>query len=413
MPITPFMAAINQLVDEKGLPKEIIVETIEDAIAAAYRKDYGKPSWKVEAKFDAETGETFVTRVWDIVEPNPETGELDEPDSQILLSEAKKKEKKLKLGDTIREQLPSQEEFGRIAAQTAKQVIIQRLKEAERDIIFNEFKNKEGKLINGVIQQIEGPNVIIDLGKTTGIIPPPEQLPTERYYPGQRLKFFVKIVEQSSRGPRILLSRADPNLIAQLFALEVPEIVSGTVVVKAVAREAGHRTKIAVASTMQGLDPVGSCVGQRGTRVQAVLAEIGEEKIDIILYDEDFVQYIKNALSPAKVSQVYLKKKVKRAEIEVPDDQLSLAIGRGGQNVRLASKITGWEIDILKDGKKASETREAPKTRETSSVPKSSESQETHKAQQPVESSKSSKSAAADDPATQAVPTEEKNAQPA
>lgn len=353
MPISEFTAAINQLADEKGLPKETIVATIEDAIAAAYRKDYGKPDWKVEAKFDPESGAMSVWRVWDIVEPNPETGELDEPEAQLLLADAKKKDKKLAVGDTIREELPKHEEFGRIAAQTAKQVVIQRLKEAERDIVFNEYKTKEGQLINGVIQQIEGPNVIIDIGKTTGIMPPPEQVQTERYYPGQRLKFYVKLVEQSSRGPRILLSRADSQLIAQLFALEVPEIVSGTVIVKAVAREAGHRTKIAVASAMEGLDPVGSCVGQRGTRVQAVLAEIGEEKIDIILFDEDMVQYIKNALSPAKTTSVILKKKSKRAEIEVPDDQLSLAIGRGGQNVRLASKLTGWEIDILKDGKKA------------------------------------------------------------
>lgn len=348
MPISPFMAAINQLVDEKGLPKEIIIETIEDAIAAAYRKDYGKPTWKVEATFDPETGQTSVARVWDIVEPNPETGELDEPDAQILVVDARKKDKKLKVGDAIRADLPNHEEFGRIAAQTAKQVIIQRLKEAERDIIFSEYKTKEGQLINGVIQQIEGPNVIIDLGKTTGIMPPPEQVSTERYYPGQRLKFFVKIVEQGSRGPRILLSRADSGLIAGLFAMEVPEIVAGTVVVKGVAREPGHRTKIAVVTTMAGLDPVGSCVGQRGTRVQAVLAEIGEEKIDIILFDEDPVQFIKNALSPAKVTEVKLKKKAQRAEIEVPPDQLSLAIGRGGQNVRLASKLTGWEIDILK-----------------------------------------------------------------
>lgn len=359
------MAAINQLSEEKNLPKEIIIETIQDAIAAAYRKDYGKPTWKVESTFDPETGNMAVFRVWDVVEPNPETGELDEPDAQILVVDARKKDKKLKVGDSIREPLPLHQEFGRIAAQTAKQVIIQRLKEAERDILYNEYRDKEGQLLNGVIQQIEGPNVIVDLGKTTGIMPPPEQVPTERYYPGQRLKFFVKAVEQGSRGPRILLSRADPHLIAQLFALEVPEIVAGTVVVKGVAREPGHRTKIAVASNLEGLDPVGSCVGQRGTRVQAVLAEIGEEKIDIILFDDDPVQYIKNSLSPAKVTSVKLKKKTKRAEIEVPDDQLSLAIGRGGQNVRLASKLTGWEIDILKHDKQTREVSETGETPET------------------------------------------------
>jgi N utilization substance protein A len=392
------MAAINQLADEKGLPHEVIMATIEDAVAAAYRKDYGRTSWKVEAKFNPETGETAVWRVWDVVEPNPETDELDEPDAQVLLSEARKKEAKIKIGDKIREPLPHQDEFGRIAAQTAKQVVIQRLKEAERDIVFTEYKAKEGQLINGVVQQIEGGNVIVDLGRTTGLMPPAEQVTGERYYPTQRIKLYVKQVEQGTRGPRILLSRTDPNLISQLFALEVPEIVSGTVEIKDVAREPGHRTKIAVTSKLEGLDPVGSCVGQRGTRVQAVLAEIGEEKIDIILFDEDPIQYIKNSLSPAKVREVKLKKKHHRAEIEVPDDQLSLAIGRGGQNVRLASKLTGWEIDILKKDRvpKAPETTKMPETSGTSE----SESPTKHA------SSESSEAAPAADRASLASPAD-------
>jgi N utilization substance protein A len=362
VPISPFMAAINQIADEKGIPIETVLETIEAALAAAYRKDYGKPNWNIRVDLNADTGEMKVFRYWDIVKKT----ELEDPEAQLTATDAKKKRKGVKVGETVEEELPTETEFGRIAAQTAKQVIIQRLKEAERSLLLTEFREREHQLINGVIQQVEGPNVIVDIVRTTGILPPPEQVPAERYYPNQRMKFYVKSVEDSSRGPRILLSRSDPQLIAKLFELEVPEIVAKTVEVVGLAREAGFRTKMAVKSNQEGLDPVGSCVGQRGTRVQAVLAEIGEEKIDIILHDEDQAQYIKNALSPAKVRDVKLKKKEKRAIVDVADDQLSLAIGRGGQNVRLASKLTGWEIDILK---KELPKTEQPKTEESAPAP--------------------------------------------
>lgn len=342
MAITPFVAAINQLCDEKGLSKEVVLETIEAAIAAAYRKDYGKPSEIIKVKLDLDNNQTEVFKVSEIVE------EVENPDAQKTLAEAKKIDKKAKLGEQVQIPLKAHAEFGRIAAQTAKQVIIQRLREAERDMLYQEFREKEKKIINGVIQQVEGTNVIIDLGKLNGLILPSDQIPQEKYYSGQRLKVFVREVEDTSRGPRVLVSRTDPGLIHGLFELEVPEIPQGTVEIKEIAREAGMRSKVAVWTDQKGLDPIGSCVGQRGTRIQAVLAEISDEKVDIILWDKKTEQFIINALSPAKVEKVKLSKKDNKAKVQVAEDQLSLAIGKGGQNVRLASKLTGWSIDIEK-----------------------------------------------------------------
>ncbi|KKQ74672.1 MAG: NusA antitermination factor [Berkelbacteria bacterium GW2011_GWB1_38_5] len=342
MAISPFMAAINQICDEKGLSKDTVMETIEAAIAAAYRKDFGKPSQIIKVKMDPESGQTQVWQVFDVTE------EIEEPESQKTLGEAKKIDKKTKVGEQVQIALESKSEFGRIAAQTAKQVIIQRIREAERDMLYKEFKDKESKIVNGVVQQIEGNNVIIDLGKLNGLMLPSDQIPHEKYYSGQRLRVFVKGVEESSRGPRVLVSRTDSGLILGLFELEVPEIPASSVEIKGIAREAGSRSKVAVWTSQEGLDPVGSCVGQRGTRIQAVLAEIGEEKIDIILWNEKDEQYVINALSPAKVEKVKLNKKEQKAIVQVADDQLSLAIGKGGQNVRLASKLTGWSLDIEK-----------------------------------------------------------------
>jgi N utilization substance protein A len=271
--------------------------------------------------------------------------EVEDKFTQISLEDAYKFKKNAKLGEFIEiKDMPS--DFGRIAAQTAKQVIIQRIREAERDMVFGEYKDKEGEVINGNVQRIEGNNVIIDLGKASGILFPNEQIREERYYVGQRLKFFVVRVEQNARGPQIVVSRSHPGLVKRLFELEVPEILSGVVEIKSIAREAGERTKLAVSSTQDGVDPVGSCVGQRGVRVQAVMSEIGEEKIDIILWDEDPKVYISNALSPAKVNEIVLDDAEKKAEVKVAEDQLSLAIGRQGQNVRLAAKLTGWNVDI-------------------------------------------------------------------
>lgn len=349
MAISPFMAAINQLCDEKGLDKDTIIDTINAALAAAYRKDFGKPTQIIRAEMDPESGEAKFWQVFDVVE------EVEDEESQKTLADAKKIDKSAKVEGQVEIPLETHSEFGRIAAQTAKQVVTQRLKEAERDMLFSEFKEKEGQLLNGTIQQIEAGNVIVDLGKANGIMPPSDQISSEKYYSGQRLKVFLKAIEESSRGPKILISRADPGLILGLFENEVPEIATSDVEIKGISREAGSRSKVAVTTEKEGLDPVGSCVGQRGTRIQAILAELPDEKIDIILWDEDETQFIINALSPAKVDKVKLDKKESRAIVMVPEDQLSLAIGTGGQNVRLASKLTGWNLDIEKTEEKKTE----------------------------------------------------------
>lgn len=370
MAISPFMAAINQLCDEKGLSKDTILETIEAAIAAAYRKDYAEQNQIIKAKMDPETGEAKFWQVFDVVE------EIEDPGSQKTIEEAKKISKKAKVGEQVEIELETHSEFGRIAAQTAKQVITQRIREAERDMLFTEFKEKEAQLINGTIQQIESGNVIVDLGKINGIMPPSEQISNEKYYSGQRIKVYVKAVEETSRGPKILVSRTDGGLVQGLFENEVPEVAAGSVEIKGIAREAGARSKVAVWTTQDGLDPIGSCVGQRGTRIQSVLAELPEEKIDIVLWNNDEKQYIANALSPAKIDVVKLNKGEQRAQVFVPEDQLSLAIGTGGQNVRLASKLTGWSLDIEKSKVKAEteEKGEKDEIKEESDIAKEEES---------------------------------------
>lgn len=341
--VSPFMLAIEDICEEKGLDKAIILETVEAALAAAYRKDYGKAKQIIRAKLDPDTGHAEMFRVYDVIE-DPE--EIKEHEHELTLEEAKEIDKDAEYGKEVIVPLPHQEEFGRIAAQTAKQVIIQRIREAERDLLFAEFKDKENKIATATVSQIEGRNVIVTLGKVNGILYPFEQIPTERYHLGQRLKVQVKEVSQSVKGPQIIVSRSDENLIRSLFEIEVPEILAGTVEIKSIAREAGFRTKIAVIATEDKIDPVGSCVGQRGTRVQAVLDEIGMEKIDIVLWDEDVEQFIMNALSPAKTRQISISSKDNKATVYVDQDNLSLAIGKNGQNVRLASKLTGWGIDI-------------------------------------------------------------------
>ena len=383
-----FLSAIKQIAEEKGIPEEIVLETIEAAIAAAYKRDYGKKGQIIRAKLDTETGKPDVTQVFYVVEgvdeeeyitgPLPvkiiedkqdhevekprkrgeeqetaitEEGELKikfNPEKHILLEDAKKKAKKIKVGDELIVNLESHTEFGRIAAQTAKQVVIQRLREAERDAIFSEFKKREGEIISGVIQRKEGALVFVDLGKTNGLLLPGEQVYGDNYRIGQRFRFIIlKVDEMMSRGPAVLLSRAHPKLVLELFRMEVPEIDNGTVVVKSIAREASSRTKIAVASQEEGVDPIGSLVGQKGVRVQTVINELSGEKVDIILWNDKPKDFIANALSPAKTLEVkILDEKRKHALVEVSDDQFSLAIGKRGQNVRLAAKLTGWKIDV-------------------------------------------------------------------
>lgn len=361
MATSPFAAAINQLADERGLPKDIIIDAVESAVAAAYRKEYGHPDQEVKSKLDEESGEFHVWQLFEVVE------EVENAQAQLTVTEAEEMKKDAKLGEIIEVALEPHSDFGRIAAQTAKQVISQRLREAEKEILFAEYKEKQGQLINGYVQQVEGPNVILNIGKLNGLMIASDQIPGQPYFPGQRLKVLVYNVEDTPRGPRVLVTRSSAEFITKLFELEVPEMSSGTVEVKTIAREAGTRTKMAVISNQPGLDPVGSCVGQRGTRVQAVLSEIGDEKIDIILWSEPIEQLIANALSPAKIEKINLRKKDNTAAVIVPEDQLSLAIGKNGQNVRLASKLTGWEIDIVKTGEEGKpRTREAKKTDELS-----------------------------------------------
>jgi N utilization substance protein A len=283
------------------------------------------------------------------------------PEKHIMIDEAKKKKSGIKVNDELEILLASKKDYGRIAAQTAKQVILQKIREAERETVLDEYKSKEGEIVSGIVQRLEGRNVFMDIGKTLGILPKEEQIYGEFYKPGQRLKVYILKVEETSRGPVIFLSRAYPKLISKLFELEVPEISQGTVVIKSIAREAGSRSKIAVEAVEEGIDPIGSAVGQRGTRVMAVINELGGEKVDIIEYSDDPEKYISNALSPAKVTEIKIMPKNKALCI-VPEDQLSLAIGKDGQNVRLAAKLTGWKIDVRAvEEKKATKKKEAKK----------------------------------------------------
>ena len=374
-----FMSAVEDICQEKGLSKEVIVEAVEAAIAAAYRKDYGKPKQVIRAKMDLVSGATEMFRVYEVKETEEE---IEEPEKELLLADAKKFDKKAEIGSEILIKLPHEDDFGRIAAQTAKQVIIQRLREAERDMIFSEYKDREGQVLNASVQQVDGRNVIVSLGKANGILFPSDQIHGERYYIGQRLKVYVTEVAQTARGPQITVSRTNEGLIRGLFENEVPEIASVSVEIKSIAREPGSRTKIGVIANEEGIDPVGSCVGQRGTRVQAILAEIGEEKIDIVLWDEDIEHFIMNALSPAKTEQISISSKDHKATVTVSKENLSLAIGKGGQNVRLASKLTGWGIDIVQ----AEEAKPMKKSKKAKDNDDSAEgNDEVHEIAEPVE----------------------------
>jgi N utilization substance protein A len=335
-----FISAIEQICEEKGISKDVVMETIELALIAAYKKDFGDKDQEVRVEVDPTTGDPRIFVTKEIVDT------VDNPHLDISVGDAQVVRSSAKAGETI-EIEDINKEFGRVAAQTAKQVIIQRIREAEREVVYNEYQDKEDTIMNGSVQRVEHGNVFVDLGRTSGIMFASEQIHGERYYPGQRLKVYVVRVENTLKGPQIVVSRSHPNLIRRLFEMEVPEIAAGNVEIVNIAREAGARTKIAVKSNVDGVDPVGTFVGGRGTRVQAVMANIGEEKIDIIPFDEDIRRYITNALSPAKnIISVDIDEAEKRAAVKVPEDQLSLAIGRSGQNVRLAAKLTDWNIDI-------------------------------------------------------------------
>lgn len=389
---SPIVQAIQQICDEKGISYDAVIETIEAALAAAYRKDFGQKNQNVKVTFEAETGGSRVFDVKSVVsdefvekalkemeekaaaaaallaagEPLPfvepevpkvpvgdvvASGEPEEekynPKLHLSLTEARAIKPDAQIGDTLTIELEVPAAYGRMAAQTAKQVITQRLREAERFKLFEEFKGKEGEMLVGVIQRREGRVTLVDLGRVTGVMLPEDQMPTERYNPGDRVKVYVNAVAMTSKGPEIRLTRTHPEMVRKLFTMEIPEVASGAVLIHAIAREPGSRTKVAVSSTQENVDPIGSCIGQRGSRIQTIISEIGGEKIDIIEWNADAAPFIKNALSPARVEKVELDEETKTAKVLVARDQLSLAIGRGGQNVRLAARLTGWKINVV------------------------------------------------------------------
>lgn len=332
--------AVRTIAEEKNLPEETVLSVIEQAIAAAWRRDNGERDQEVRAELNTidGTANVFVAR---------EVVELVGSDAiEISLEDAKKVKKDASIGDLIEEK-HEVVSFGRVAAQTAKQVVLQRLREAEREVVLEEYEDKIGTIVTGIVQRVEPRVIRVELGKATGIIPQSEQIQGEFYSIGSRIKVFIKDIERDNRGPQLILSRGNEVFVEFLFRQEVPEMETGAVEIRAIAREAGRRTKIAVASTVPGVDPVGTFVGGHGTRVQAVMNEIGDqEKIDIITFDENSEQFIRNALSPADVARVEIDETAKRAKVFVNEDQQSIAIGRGGQNVRLASHLTGYELDI-------------------------------------------------------------------
>ena len=397
--IKQFSSAIKQITEEKGISEERIVETINAAIASAYKKDYGKKGQIIRAKLDPLSGRILVWQVKYVVEgvddegyitgfvikrddevpfiksyEDDEPGDLKikfNPEKHILLEEAKKINADLKPGDELTLPLEEKADFGRIAAQTAKQVVVQRLREAERESIADEYRKMVGSLVSGAVQRREGRAVYLDIGRTLGLLPFLEQNPLDNYSVGRRFRVLILSIDETPRGPIVILSRSHPKLLEKLFELEVPEISAGSVLVKGVSREAGSRSKIAVSSKESHVDPIGSLVGQKGIRVQTVINELSGEKIDIIEWSDDVTKFIANALSPAKVSDVkILNQDRKHALVEVVEDQFSLAIGKRGQNVRLAAKLTGWKIDVRspKEEMKAEEVEQPEEKDETLST---------------------------------------------
>jgi N utilization substance protein A len=397
---SPIVQAIQQICEEKNIPYEVVLETVESALAAAYRKDFGNKNQNLKVEFDPETTKT---RVFDeklvvedqelpteeelaaleaaqaagAAEPEPE---LDaegnpikrfNPKLEIMLTEAKAVKPDAEIGETLRMELEVPGEFGRMAAQTAKQVIIQKLREAERENVFGEFKGREGEIVGGIISRKEGRLVLVDLGRVMATMPPEEQIPTENYAPGQRVKVYVNSVTMTTRGPMVIVSRAHPDIVRKLFSTEIPEVASGAVKIHSVAREAGSRSKVAVSSEDANIDPIGSCIGQRGTRIQTIISELGGEKVDVILHDEDPAVFIGKALAPAKVKSVTLDEQNRVATVRADADQLSLAIGKGGQNVRLASRLTGWKINVMdvNEGKPVEVAETAAETQDAEAAP--------------------------------------------
>lgn len=339
--ISDLKRMIDQVSREKGIDAEILIQALEEAVKAAARKRYGLDR-DIEVSFNEELGEIEVFEFKEVVE------KVTDPHRQVSLEEGRKLDPECEIGDSLGMKIPT-EEFGRIAAQSAKQVIMQRLKEAERDMVYDDYKDRKGEIINGIVQRFDRGSIIVNLGRTEAELPPREQIPRENYRQGDRIRAYVLEVRQYSRGPQIILSRTHPNFLSALFESEVPEIAEGTVRIVQVAREPGSRSKIAVESKDPDVDPVGACVGMKGSRVQAVVQELRGEKIDIVTYDPDPAKFICNALAPAEIVRVIVDEENRSMEVVVPDDQLSLAIGKRGQNVRLASKLTGWNLDVISE----------------------------------------------------------------
>ncbi len=393
--MTDLSSAIKQVCEEKSLDYDSVIITIELALAAAYRKDYGEKNQNIKVKFDPKTSKTEIYDVKTVVDDLPieeeeemrrqlydtksnqkekeekqekekpekdleekkEVEEVEEekekkfnPKIDIQLKEAQILKHDAKIGDEIYTELPIPEGYGRMAAQTAKQVIIQKLREMERDLILSEFKEKESEVVSGVVQRREGRLVFIDLGKAIGILPIEEQVYNENYRVGERIKVFIKEVREGGKGPEVILSRRSEEILKKVFYLEIPEISNGLIEIKGVAREAGSRSKVAIYTEDENVDPVGSCVGQKGARIQTIINELGGEKIDIIEYSDDSAVYISNSLAPANIIDLEINEKEEKAKVKVSSDKLSLAIGKNGQNVRLAARLTGWKIDIIEAG---------------------------------------------------------------
>lgn len=334
-----FIQAIEDLEKERQISKDVLIEAIESALVSAYKKNYGTSN-NVRVDIDRETGDIAVLMRMDVVE------EVMDDLTEISVEEAREIDYRYEAGDIVEYQVTPRD-FGRIAAQTAKQVVVQRIREAERGMIFDDYITRQGEIVNGTVQRIAGETMFINLGKTEGILSANEQVPGETYKMNDRLKVFIMDVKKTTKGPQVFLSRSHPGLVKRLFELEVPEIGEGIVEIKGIAREAGSRTKLAVYTEFEGVDPIGACVGTRGARVQTIVDELHGEKIDIITWSENPEELISNVLSPAKVEKVIIDDlEEKNATVVVPDYQLSLAIGKEGQNVRLAAKVSGWKIDI-------------------------------------------------------------------
>jgi N utilization substance protein A len=333
---------IAQLGKEKGIDKSVIVDAIKEALVSAARKKYGMNK-DLEASFDPDTGE------FEILEFRNVVAEVSDADTQISLAEAAELDPEAIEGDNLGFRL-STKDLGRIAAQTARQIIMQKVKDAEREVIYGEFITRKGEIINGIVQRYERDTLVVDMGKAEAVMPPFEQIPRERYRQGDRIRAYIKDVTKTPRGPEILLSRSDPRVILKLFEQEVPEVYEGVVSILSVAREPGFRTKIAVRSKDRDVDPVGACVGMKGSRVQSIVQELRGERIDIIAWDEDPAKFVCNALQPAEIIRVLVNESGKSMEVIVPEEQLLLAIGKKGQNVKLASKLIGWHIEVRAEG---------------------------------------------------------------